>query len=219
MEAAIGGKTGSETGGSESNAEFGGGEEAPGRESAIEGGAGGEGAGGRFFGRCLAQNRGATAEQQRLWRSGVYGEIRTWNQQAQGEMTVERMCQVVMVSRAGYYRFLMEKEPEEEEMEVRAAVQEVFLQHRGRYGRPRITAALRSRGMIVNHKRVGRLMRLDNLLAIGRRQFVRTTDSAHGLEVSLNMAAHLQLTGVDQLWVADITYIRLRGEFVFLAVV
>ena len=134
-------------------------------------------------------------------------------------MTVERMCQVVMVSRAGYYRFLMEKEPEAEEMEVRAAVQEVFLQHRGRYGRPRITAALRRRGMIVNHKRVGRLMRLDNLLALGRRQFVRTTDSAHGLEVSLNMAAHLQLTGVDQLWVADITYIRLRGEFVFLAVV
>jgi transposase InsO family protein len=124
-----------------------------------------------------------------------------------------------MVSRASYYRYLAEKHPEEEDMEVRAAMQQIYLQHRGRYGRPRITAELRNRGMKVNHKRVGRLMRLDNLLAIGSRKFVRTTDSSHSLEVSINVAAHMQLMGVNQLWVADITYIRLRGEFVFLAVV
>ncbi len=128
------------------------------------------------------------------------------------------MCDLVPVSRAGYYRHWAEKAPEEEEMTVRAAIQEIFLRHKRRYGRRRITAELRHRGMVVNHKRVGRLMREDNLLAIQRRQFVVTTDSKHELEVYLNVAAHMRLTGINQLWVADITYLRLRGEFVFLAV-
>jgi transposase InsO family protein len=126
---------------------------------------------------------------------------------------------MTVVSRAGYYRHLQEKAPEEEEMEVRAAIQEIFLHHRQRYGRRRITAELRRRGLVVNHKRVGRLMREDNLLAIVRRKFVVTTDSKHELEIYLNVAAHMRLTDINQLWVADITYIRLRGEFVYLAVI
>jgi putative transposase len=129
------------------------------------------------------------------------------------------MCELAAVSRAGYYRQLAEKQPEEEETAVRAAIQEVFLQHQGRSGRRRLTAELRRRGMVVNHKRVGRMMRADNLLAIQHRPYVVTTDSQHRLEVYLNVAANLELTGMNQLWVADITYIRLRGEFVFLAIV
>ena len=71
----------------------------------------------------------------------------------------------------------------------------------------------------MNHKRVARLMREDNLLAVQPRAFVATTDAQHELEVYLNLASRLTLTGINQLWVADITYIRLRAEFVYLAVV
>ena len=73
--------------------------------------------------------------------------------------------------------------------------------------------------MLVNHKRVARLMREDNLLAVQPRAFVVTTDSEHELEVYLNLASRLKLTGINQLWVADITYIRLKQEFVYLAVI
>ena len=129
------------------------------------------------------------------------------------------MCELAVVSRASYYREWAKREPEEEQVAMQAAIQQIFIEHGGRYGRRRITAELRRRGLAVNHKRVGRLMRLDNLLAIQRRKFVSTTRSRHDLEVCLNVAANLRLTGINQLWVADITYIRLRQEFVFLAIV
>jgi putative transposase len=134
-------------------------------------------------------------------------------------MTVERMCQAAFVSRAGYYRNLAEQAPDEEQMAVRAAIQDIALSHRRRYGYRRVSAELRRRGMCVNHKRVARLMREDNLLALGRRKFIATTSSAHELEVYLNLAARMKPDGIDQLWVADLTYIRLAAEFVYLAVV
>src|SRR5215831_5908492 len=83
----------------------------------------------------------------------------------------------------------------------------------------RIAAELRRRGMVVNHKRVARIMREDNWLGVQPRQFVVTTKSDHKLEVYLNLARRLKLTGIDQLWVADITCIRLKTEFVYLAVI
>jgi len=134
-------------------------------------------------------------------------------------MTVERMCQLLAISRAGYYRRLAIRTPDEEEMMVRAAIQEIALRHGRHYGRRRITAELRDRGLVVNHKRVRRLMQEDQLLAIRQRRFLGTTDSDHDLEVCLNVAARMQLTGINQLWVADLTYIRLQREFVFLAVI
>jgi len=137
----------------------------------------------------------------------------------QGSMSIERMCQLAEVSRAGFYRSLRERTPAEEDMELRSAIQQIALEHRRRYGYRRIAAELRRRGMLANHKRVVRLMREDNLLAIQPRQFVVTTDSHHELEVYLNLARRMKLTGIDQLWVADITYIRLRAEFVYLAVI
>jgi putative transposase len=123
------------------------------------------------------------------------------------------------VSRASYYRHLLEAAPDEADMAARRAVQEVVLAHRRRYGYRRVTVELQRRGLPFNHKRVLRIMREDSLLAIRYRKFILTTDSQHDNQVFVNLAARMTLTGVDQLWVADITYIRLQVEFVFLAVV
>ena len=137
----------------------------------------------------------------------------------QGNLSIERMCQLAGVSRAGFYRSLQQRDPVEENMEVRSTIQLIFAEHRRRYGYRRVSKELRRRGMLVNHKRVQRLMQEDNLLAIQPKAFVVTTDSDHDLEVYLNLASRMKLTGVNQLWVADITYIRLHREFVFLAVI
>jgi transposase InsO family protein len=137
----------------------------------------------------------------------------------QGSLSIERMCQMAQVSRRGFYRSLKEQQPAEEEMEVRSAIQQIALQHRRRYGYRRITAELHRRGMPVNHKRVARILREDNLLGMQPKQFVVTTNSNHKLGIYLNLAGRMKLTGINQLWVADITYIRLEWEFVYLAVV
>jgi len=137
----------------------------------------------------------------------------------QGSLSIERMCQLAGVSRAGFYRSLQDRAPVEEDMEVRSVIQQIAVEHRRRYGYRRISAELRRRGMLVNHKRVLRIIREDNLLAVQPRAFVVTTDSAHEFEVYLNLASRMKLTGMNQLWVADITYIRLKKEFVYLAVV
>ena len=126
------------------------------------------------------------------------------------------MCRLARVSRAGYYR----RGPRtgRAELELRDQVQQVALEWPA-YGSRRITAELRRQGWRVNRKRVQRLMREDNLLCWRRRKFVATTDSGHGLAVYANLAGGLVLSGVNQLWRADITYIRLREEFIYLAVV
>jgi transposase InsO family protein len=129
------------------------------------------------------------------------------------------MCYLAGVSRAGYYRQLGESAADEAEMAVRTALQEIVLAHRRRYGYRRVTAELHRRGMLVNHKRVLRMMRSDNLLAVRFRKYILTTDSQHDRPVYVNLAARMTLTGIDQVWVADITYIRLRVEFVYLAVI
>jgi putative transposase len=129
------------------------------------------------------------------------------------------MCYLAGVSRASYYRHLMEIVPDEAEMAVRQAIQEIALAHHRRYGYRRVTKDLHNRGMIINHKRVLPIMREDNLLAIRHRKYILTTDSQHDCQVYLNLAARMTVTSVNQLWVADITYIRLRTEFVYLAVV
>ncbi len=129
------------------------------------------------------------------------------------------MCQLVPVSRRSFYRSLQERHPAEEETEVRSVIQQIALEHRRRYGYRRITAELRRRGMPVNHKRVVRIMREDSLLALQPKRFKITTNSNHKFEIYLNLAARMKLTGINQLWVADITYIRLKTEFVYLAVI
>ena len=132
-------------------------------------------------------------------------------------LTIERMVKLGRVSRSGFYRFDESTKPDPD-MDLRDAIQRIALEWPS-YGRPRITRELRRRGWTVNPKRVYRLLREDNLLCVRKRKFVVTTNSNHGLHVYPNLAADMVLTGVDQLWRSDITYIRLREEFVFLAVI
>jgi len=136
----------------------------------------------------------------------------------QTRLSVVRMCEVAGFSRAGYYRFLDPEKPAPADMDLRDEIQKIALEWPS-YGSRRIKRELKERGWDVNRKRVQRLMREDNLLCVRKRKFVVTTDAAHGLKVYPNLAGSMILTGVDQLWIADITYIRLEEEFVYLAVI
>jgi transposase InsO family protein len=129
------------------------------------------------------------------------------------------MCRVSGISRAGYYRQWEQSAPREADTALRDVLQQLALRHR-HYGYRRITAQVRREGWAANHKRVLRLMREDNLLCLRRRSFIPpTTESRHAWRVWPNLARGLTTTAMNQLWVADITYVRLNEEFVYVAVV
>lgn len=128
------------------------------------------------------------------------------------------LCQMTGLSRAGFYRWRVPRQTTPVEMELRDQMQKVALESPA-YGYRRIAAELRQRGFEVNHKRVLRMMRQDNLLCVRQRAFVATTDSRHNLPIYPNLASKMTATAINQLWIADITYIRLRTEFIYLAVV
>jgi putative transposase len=158
--------------------------------------------------------------ERRAWHHAVYAEIAAMTARLpQGGLSIERLCALAAVSRAGYYRRLAASEPRREETAMRDAIQRVALGNR-RYGHRRVAEELRRQGLVVNRKRVLRLMREDNLLCLRAKPFVpRTTDARHGWQVVPNLARGMIPTGLDQLWVADITYIRMAEEFAYLAVV
>jgi putative transposase len=139
--------------------------------------------------------------------------------QQQGRAEIERRCRLAGVSRAGYYRHWQASAPRQEETAVRDEIQRLSLEHH-HYGYRRITVLLKRSGWLVNHKRVQRLRAADNLLCVPKQAFCpATTDSRHRFVVYPNLARRLVPTTVNQLWVADITYIRLSEEFIYLAVV
>ena len=144
------------------------------------------------------------------------------HQQLEERPTAERsptkLGEAVGLSRATIWRWLHgPRTTNNDELELRSQIQTIALEMRA-YGYRPITAELHRRGFKVNHKRVLRLLREDNLLCLRQRAFVRTTDSRHNLPIYPNLTRNLALSNINQLWVADITYIRLLREFIYLAV-
>jgi putative transposase len=139
--------------------------------------------------------------------------------QLQGHAEIERRCRLAGVSRAGYYRHWQASAPRQEETALRDEIQRLSLAERF-YGYRRLTVLLKRAGWEVNHKRVQRIRREDNLLCVPKKAFrPATTDSRHRFVVYPNLARRLVPTTVNQLWISDITYVRLSEEFVYLAVV
>ena len=166
----------------------------------------------------LAAHRATADAAGVTWQSAVRAKIEEEVKADRG-LTIKHMVKLGGMSRASFYR--CDREPATEskpDMDLRDAIQKIALEWPA-YGRPRITAELRRKGWKVNPKRVQRMMREDNLLCVRKRKFVVTTDSNHGRKVYPNLAPELTLTGVNQLWRADITYIRLEEEFIYLAVI
>lgn len=122
------------------------------------------------------------------------------------------------VSRAGFYRAWEESEPRRAETELRDRIQKLSLGY-PQHGSRRIAKLLLAEGQVVNRKRVQRLMREDNLLVLRKRRYVVTTDARHTYAVYPNLAGEIEATAANQLWVADITYVRLRESFIYLAVI
>jgi transposase InsO family protein len=138
--------------------------------------------------------------------------------QDQSPLSVERKCQLLGLRRATSYRLRTPPDPNEEDADLRACIHQIALEM-SCYGYRSILAQLKRQGEQVGERRVRRLLREDNLLCLRKKRFVVTTDSDHALPVYPNLAKELVLTDTDQLWRADITYVRLRHEFVYLAAV
>ena len=130
---------------------------------------------------------------------------------------VSGACAALCLPRSTWYRLCTDGLLPDPDIELRDQIQKIAT-IRSVYGYRRMTAELGRQGVVANHKRVLRIMREDNLLCIRRRHFITTTDSEHGLLVYPNLARGMRVDGTDQLWVSDITYIRLRGEVIYLAV-
>ena len=174
-----------------------------------------------FFSRSLAALGRDRPERRRAYLYAVIKKMIAAELQGfdQDDANVRRLCALAEVSRAGYYRHFGPHAPAREDADLRDLIQRSALAN-GHCGYRRIAQELRRQGLIVNAKRVLRLMRAGNLLCLRERPFVpRTSDSRHGFAIRPNLARGLYPTGLDQLWVADITYVRLAEDFVYLAVV
>jgi len=137
------------------------------------------------------------------------------------ERALKSLGEAVGISRSTIARQLRSapvNKQAERDTERRVEIQKVALEMRT-YGYRPLTKELHRRDQIINHKVVLRLLREDNLLCLRQRAFIATTDSSHHFPVYPNLARDLVLTDINQLWVADITYIRLRQEFIYLAAV
>jgi HTH-like domain len=171
---------------------------------------------------CLCHLRtslGSSGESYQRWRQGIYRSIEATLSFEGVGLNVERQCQLAEVSRAAFIAVCTTPPPHRPTYCCAHACKKLALENRRLQGYRLVTETLRREGHLVNHKRVLRLMREDNLLSLRRTKYVFTTDSRHDLPVYPNLARRVALTAPNQLWVADTTYIRLRNEFIYLAVV
>ncbi len=134
------------------------------------------------------------------------------------EMSIERLCELMGVSRSWYYKRPCAEEKAHKDVALRDAIERIVLEFPG-YGYRRVTAALRREGWSVNHKRVLRIMREESLLCQLKRRFVPTTDSAHSLGRYPNLIKDTRIDGLDEVWISDITYVRLPTTFCYLAAI
>jgi putative transposase len=130
---------------------------------------------------------------------------------------IRQLCTILGVSRSWYYAARAARSGERDGA-LRAQIEEIVLAFPG-YGYRRVTKALQRAGWTVNHKRVLRIMRQESLLCQLKRHWVPTTDSGHGLTTYPNLLRQTEVSGLNQVWVADITYIRLRRGFAYLAAI
>jgi transposase InsO family protein len=124
------------------------------------------------------------------------------------------------LARSTYYHRSRQKskKAKKEEADFRDRIEQIVVEH-ARYGYRRVTYQLRREGCKVNHKRVARIMREQSLQCQIKRRWVKTTDSNHGYRIYPNLVKELEVKGRNQVWVADITYIRILTGFLYLAVV
>jgi HTH-like domain len=167
-----------------------------------------------IFQAHLRACQGSDAESGKRWRGAVYRGIEASLSLEGKGLTVGWQCELAGVSRSGFYRYLQQEQPKEEDLLLRERLQ-LAVAHGRKCGYRRLTALLRREGYLANRKRVLRVMQEDNLLSLRKAKYVLTTDSQHDLPVYPHLTRRLTLTGLNQLWIADITYIRLRSEFVF----
>lgn len=133
-------------------------------------------------------------------------------------LPMTRLCTLFGISRSGYYAYRGRNTDEEREVLLRDAIERLVLDFPG-YGYRRVTRQLQRDGWNVNHKRVLRVMREESLLCQLKKRFVTTTNSGHMRPIYPNLLANCALNGLNQAWVADITYIRLPTTFVYLAAI
>lgn len=137
-------------------------------------------------------------------------------------ISINRATELLDVSRSGYYKWMhnshINNVDHNSNISIREEMQNIVIEFPG-YGYRRVKVELRNRGYVVNQKKVRRFMKEDNLICVKKRFKLQTTDSNHGEKVYPNLARNLNVTDINQLWVADITYIQLSKEFVFLAVI
>lgn len=134
------------------------------------------------------------------------------------EISIERLCELMGVSRSWYYQRPSATEKVKKDVALRDAIERIVLEFPG-YGYRRVSAALKREGWSVNHKRLLRIMREESLLCQIRRRFVPTTDSTHSFKGYPNLVKDTEMDGLDEVWIADITYVRLPTTFCYLATI